>query len=54
MVSNMFAEAGLGANKMNHSLQITGASVLFDAGVPERIIQSRTGHRSLDALQVYD
>ncbi len=50
----MFAETGLGGNKTNHSLRVTGASALFDAGVPERIIQSRTGHRSLDALRVYE
>lgn len=54
MVSNMFAEAGLEGNKTNHSLRVTGASALFDAGVPERIIQARTGHRSLDALRVYE
>ena len=54
MVSNMFVEAGLGGIKMNHSLRVTGASVLFDAGVPERIIQSQAGHHSLDALRVYE
>ena len=26
---------------------------LFDAGVPEPLIQKRTGQRSLDALHVY-
>ena len=49
-VSNMFAEASPGANKMDHSLRVTGASVLFDAGVSECIIHSRIGHHSLDAL----
>ena len=32
---------------------MSGASSLFDAGVPEKIIQGRTGHRSLDALRLY-
>ena len=33
---------------------MSGASSLFDAGVPEKIIQGRTGHRSLDALCLYE
>lgn len=27
---------------------------MFDAGVPEQIIQGRTGHKSIEALQVYE
>ena len=50
----MCEEADIGGNKTNHSLRVTGASALFDAGVPERIIQGRTGHRSLDALRIYE
>ena len=33
---------------------MTGASNLFQAGVPEKIIQERTGHRSLKALRMYE
>ena len=33
---------------------LSGTSALFDAGVPEKIIQGRTGHHSLDALRVYE
>ena len=40
--------------KTNHSLRVTGASSLFDAGVPEKIIQQSTGHRSIDGLRVYE
>ena len=29
-------------------------SVLFQANVPEKIIQERTGHRSLKALRLYE
>ncbi len=33
---------------------MAGTSALFDAGVPEKIIQGRTGHCSLEALRVYE
>ena len=32
----------------------TGASSLFQAGIPEKIIQERTGHRSIKALRMYE
>ena len=38
----------------NHSLRATGATVLFDARVPEAVIQKRTRHKSLDALCSYE
>ena len=35
--------------------QITsGASTLFEASFPEKVIQERTGHRSLKALRLYE
>ena len=37
-------------NKTNHSLRATS---LFDTGVPEKVIQDRTGHRSLEGLCKY-
>ena len=39
---------------MNHSLKATGATVMYVADVPEKIIQERTGHRSLTALRIYE
>ena len=54
MMKNICKEAGIVGKKTNHSLRATGASELFAAGVPERIIQQRTGHRSLDALRLYE
>ena len=39
--------------KTNHSLRATGASALFTAGVPEKLIRDVTGHRS-SALQLYE
>ena len=54
MLRDMCAEAGVQGHKTNHSLQATGASELCAAGVPERIIQERTGHRPLKALRTYE
>ena len=54
MVSSMCAEAGVKGEKSNHSLRVAGASSLFEAGVPERVIQERTGHKSIGALRVYE
>ena len=48
MVSSMCKEAGVKGKKTNHSLRVAGVSALFDAGVPERVIQGRTGHKSVD------
>ena len=54
MMKNICKEAGIVGKKTNHSLRATRTSELFAAGVPERIIQQRTGHRSLDALRLYE
>ena len=37
--------------KRNHSLRATGVSDLFQAGVPDKIIQERSGHLSMDGLR---
>ena len=54
MVAEMCSDAGIHGRKTNHSLRVAGVSSLFDAGVPERIIQQRSGHRSLEGLRVYE
>ena len=41
MVKTIFAEAGLSGNKNNHSFRVAGASSLFAASVPERVIKER-------------
>ena len=38
----------------NHSLRVTGATRLFEANVPEKLIQERIGHKSTDALRRYE
>ena len=54
MVPDMCSDAGLVGKKTNHSLRVSGATSLFEAGVPERVIQQRTGHRSLQSLRMYE
>lgn len=51
-VASMCQEAGI-APKTNHSLRATGATALFTANVPEKMIKEVTGHRS-NALQLYE
>ena len=53
MVKEMFKEIEV-HDKTNHSLQATGTSTLFQNAVPEKIIQERTGHRSVKALRLYE
>ena len=54
MVKTMCDEAGVDGKKLNHCLRVAGATTLFAAGVPERVIQGRTGHTSIDALRKYE
>ena len=54
MVKDMCHNGGFQGNFTNHSLRATGATTLFDAGVPEAIIQKRSGHKSTAALRMYE
>ena len=54
MLKEMCAEAGLEKDFSNHSLRAYGATTLFQAKVPEKLIQMRTGHKSLEALRSYE
>ena len=53
MVNAIFSEVGI-TGKTNHSLRVTGATRMYNGGVGEKTIQSRTGHKSLEALRVYE
>ena len=53
VVKKMCKEVGI-EGKTNHSLRATGATELFQAEVPGRLIQQRTGHCSVEALRVYE
>ena len=46
-----FANSG---HKTNPSLRAPGATELYEAEVPEKIIQERTGHPLLDSLRIYE
>ena len=54
MVKDICADAVIGGSKSNHSLRATGATELYQAGVPEKVIQERTGHLSLAGLRQYE
>ena len=49
----MCEEVGI-ERKSNHSLKVTGGTRLYRSGVAERTIQARTGHKSIEALQIYE
>ena len=53
MVKEMFEEVNI-AGKSNHSLCVTRATRMYKHGVQEKTIQSRTGHKSVEALRVYE
>ena len=45
--------AGFEGHYTNHSLRRSSASRLYDAGMPEQVIQETTGHRSSDGVKAY-
>ena len=54
MMKNMCEKAGISSGYTNHSLRAYAATTLFQAQVLEKLIQQRTGNRSLDALRQYE
>ena len=48
MVKQMFRRANIQGNFTNHSLRATCATQLFDASIPEALVQKQTGHKSVD------
>ena len=53
-VKKMCTEAGVSGHKTNHSLGATGATELYKKSAPEKLIQERTGHCSLESLRTYE
>ena len=54
MIATIFKDAGI-SGKTNHRLRVTGATRMYNSGIPEKTIpQSRTGHKSVEALRVYE
>ena len=54
MLKEMYKDAGIAGNYTNHSLHAYGVTKLFQAGCNEKLIQQRTGHRSVEALRQYE
>ena len=52
-VRRLCKEAGIQGFKTNHSLRVTNATRLFQSGVDEQLIMSRTGHRSVQGVRTY-
>ena len=50
----MCTKANISGHKTNHSLRATVCSELFQAGMPEKVIQQRTGHLSLQGMHHYE
>ena len=53
VVKTICEKAGI-QGKTNHSLRATGATRLFTANVPEKLIQECIGHCSTTALRMYE
>ena len=53
MLPTMCEEAGI-ARQTNHSLRAMGTTDIFCGNIPEKVIQSHTGHLSLKALWMYE
>ena len=53
VVKNIMKKAGFKGHFTNHSLRRSCATRLYDAGVPEQVIQETTGHRSSDGIKAY-
>ena len=49
----MCKDAGLTGNFSNHSARATSITRLYDAGVPEKSIMKRSGHRSIEGVRTY-
>ena len=52
-VKQLCKDAGIPGFKTNHSLRVTSATRLFQSGVDEQLIMSRTGHRSIQGVRAY-
>ena len=53
-LGKMCSLAGIEGRVTNHSMRATSVTQMYETGVPEKVIQERTGHRSLEALRVYE
>ena len=54
MIPKIFEKAELQNKYSNHSLRATSITRMFNAGITEKVIAERSGHRSLKALRTYE
>ncbi len=52
VVNTLMMRAGIPGRFTNHSLRVTAATRMFNAGVEEQVMKERTGHKS-DAVHAY-
>ena len=52
-VKSLCEKAGLQGHYTNHSLRVSTATRLFEAGVDEQLIMQRTGHSSVEGVRSY-
>ena len=53
VVKKIMKKAQFDGHYTNHSLRRSCATLLYDGGVPEQLIQETTGHRSSDGVRAY-
>ncbi len=53
VVSSLMEKAGYSGHYTNHSLRVSAATRLFDLGIDEQLIMSRTGHSSTGGVRTY-
>lgn len=54
IITKICAMAELSGNYTSHTGKVSTATQLYDVGIPENLIQERTGHRSVSSLRVYN
>ena len=50
MVKDMCSQGRVSEKETNHSLRASGITTLFQAGVSEKVIQDRSGHRWVEKI----
>ena len=50
----MCEQASISGKRTNHSLRAFRITTMFQADLPEKVIQDRSGHRSIDGLRKYE
>lgn len=53
MFKTMCKDGGLDGNYSNHFCRATGVTRMYEAGLPEKVIMQRSGHRSLEGVRTY-